>query len=343
MRPSERKQQYSEARTVTRSRPARRSPSLIRFMNATSQDASPTRVSHQRPHSAIGGLLVLRANRHRDACPSTRPEMGLRAIENVEPKDWPILQRYGLACAMTVGPTVERPESQGKPPDVPGRLRECIDTNAEFGYPNVIAFSGMRRGMPDNISLENTVLGLKQVIGQAERKQVNLCLEVLNSRVDGTPMKRAPRLHRQQRSSGRQRSTTLGSERMKMLFDIYHVQIMQGDIKKASGSTTPRSAITTWPASPAAARSAAIRRSTTRRSCAKSWLPATAATSASRSFPPARPDRVAPRSGTDLRRVTPEHRRPRRPRASKALIDHYPAQRSRALRPRRPPCRRSAD
>jgi hydroxypyruvate isomerase len=157
-------------------------------------------------------------------------EIGLRAIENVEPKDWPILQRYGLACAMTVGHDfVDGLNHKENHPMCVEKLRACIDANAEFGYPNVITFSGMRRGMPDDIGLENTVLGLKQVIGRAEQKQVNLCLEVLNSRVDA-PMKGHPDYMADRVEWAAEVCRRVGSERMKILFDIYHVQIMQGDI-----------------------------------------------------------------------------------------------------------------
>jgi hydroxypyruvate isomerase len=109
------------------------------------------------------------------------------------------------------------------------KLTECIEANAAAGFPNVITFSGMRRGMPDDAGLDNTVLGLKQVIGRAERKNVTLCLEVLNSRVDAE-MKGHPDYMCDTVEWAVEVCRRIASERMKVLFDVYHVQIMQGDI-----------------------------------------------------------------------------------------------------------------
>lgn len=156
--------------------------------------------------------------------------IGLKAIENVELKDWGTLKRHGLFCAMTVGHGfVDGMNHKENHPMCIEKLNACIDANAEAGFPNVITFSGMRRGMPDDVGLENTVLGLKQVIGHAERKKVNLCLEVLNSRVD-VEMKGHPDYMCDRVEWAVEVCKRIGSERIKILFDIYHVQIMEGDI-----------------------------------------------------------------------------------------------------------------
>ncbi len=157
-------------------------------------------------------------------------DIGLKAVENVEPKDWPILKRYGLVCAMTVGHGfVDGMNRKENHPMCVEKLRACIDANGEAGFPNVITFSGMRKGMSDDVGLDNTVAGLKQVIGLAERKQVNLCLEVLNSRVD-VPMKGHPDYMCDRVEWAVEVCKRVASERMKILFDVYHVQIMQGDV-----------------------------------------------------------------------------------------------------------------
>lgn len=156
--------------------------------------------------------------------------IGLKAIENVAPKDWGILKQHGLICAMTVGHLfVDGMNHVENHPMCIDKLKACIDANAEAGFPNVITFSGMRRGMPDDVGLKNTVVGLKQVIGHAERKKVNLCLEVLNSRVDAE-MKGHPDYMCDKVEWAAEVCRQIASERMKILFDIYHVQIMQGDI-----------------------------------------------------------------------------------------------------------------
>jgi hydroxypyruvate isomerase len=109
------------------------------------------------------------------------------------------------------------------------KIKEAVDATSAAGFPAVITFSGLRKGMPDDVGLENTVAGLKTVIGYAERKKVTLCLEVLNSRVDqwmiGVPDYMCDKVEWAVEVCRR-----IGSERMKVLFDIFHVQIMQGDL-----------------------------------------------------------------------------------------------------------------
>ena len=156
--------------------------------------------------------------------------IGLKAIENVAPKDWGILKRHGLVCAMTEAHGfIDGMNHKENHSQCIEKLKTSIDANAAAGFPNVITFSGMRRGMPDDVGLANTVLGLKQVIGHAERKKVNLCLEVLNSRVD-VEMKGHPDYMCDKVEWAVEVCNRIASERMKILFDIYHVQIMQGDI-----------------------------------------------------------------------------------------------------------------
>jgi hydroxypyruvate isomerase len=109
------------------------------------------------------------------------------------------------------------------------KIKEAVDATSAAGFPAVITFSGLRKGMPDDVGLENTVAGLKTVIGYAERKKVTLCLEVLNSRVDqwmiGVPDYMCDKVEWAVEVCRR-----IGSDRMKVLFDIFHVQIMQGDL-----------------------------------------------------------------------------------------------------------------
>ncbi|MGO9113845.1 MAG: hydroxypyruvate isomerase family protein [Thermoguttaceae bacterium] len=156
--------------------------------------------------------------------------IGLVALENIPPKDWPILRRYGLVNAMTVAHGfVDGLNHRENHAMCIAKLTEALDASGEAGFPNVITFSGMRRGMPDDVGLDNTVHGLKQVIGLAERKKGNLCLEVLNSRVNVT-MKGHPDNMCGKVEWAVEICKRLSSERMKILFEIYHVQIMQGDV-----------------------------------------------------------------------------------------------------------------
>jgi hydroxypyruvate isomerase len=151
--------------------------------------------------------------------------MGLKSIELVAPKDWPILQKNGLICAMTpshqIGQGFNKKENHEM---CITALKNSIDACAGAGFPNVITFSGNRDGMSDVVGLENCVEGLKKVIGYAEQKNVNVCIEILNSRLN----------HKGYMCDTAEWAAELckrvGSPRMKMLFDIYHVQVQQGDI-----------------------------------------------------------------------------------------------------------------
>ena len=108
-------------------------------------------------------------------------------------------------------------------------IEEAIDATSAAGFPSVITFSGLRKGMPDDVGLENTVAGLKTVIGHAERKRVTLCLEVLNSRIP-TWMIGVPDYMCDSVEWAVEVCRRVGSPRLKVLFDIFHVQVMQGDL-----------------------------------------------------------------------------------------------------------------
>jgi hydroxypyruvate isomerase len=156
--------------------------------------------------------------------------MGIKSIELVDPKDWPILKKHGLTCALASSHGFvdgwNRKENHAM---CRAKVIEAVDACAAAGFPSVITFSGFRKGMPDDVGLDNTVEGLKTVIGHAEKKGVNLIIEVLNSRVD-VEMKGHPGYMGDSVEWCAEVCRRVDSPRMKILFDIYHVQIMQGDI-----------------------------------------------------------------------------------------------------------------
>lgn len=156
--------------------------------------------------------------------------MGIRSIELVPPEQWDVLKKHGLICALTSSHGFvdgwNRKENHAMCID---KVTRAIDATAEAGFPSVITFSGFRKGMPDDVGLENSVAGLKKVVGHAEKKKINLCLEVLNSRVD-VEMKGHPDYMGDTVEWCVEVCRRVGSDRLKILFDIYHVQIMQGDI-----------------------------------------------------------------------------------------------------------------
>jgi hydroxypyruvate isomerase len=152
-------------------------------------------------------------------------KMGLKSVELLNPEELPIVKKYGLVCAMLFSHSLQEGLSHKENHDeCLAKIRTNIDAAAEYGFPNVICFSGNRKGMTDEVGIENTVAALKQIIGYAEKKNVNICIEFLNSKVN----------HKDymfdHMSWGVEVCKKVGSERMKILYDIYHAQIMEGDI-----------------------------------------------------------------------------------------------------------------
>ena len=161
--------------------------------------------------------------------------MGLQSVELIQPKDFATVKKHGLVCAMVMNPTAEiNGVKVGGIPKAWNRLEyhdalvpvyeAQLHATAEAGFPNLICFSGNRDGMADEQGLENCVVGLKRLLPLAEKLGVTLCMELLNSRVnhndymcDRTPW-------------GVELCKRLGSERFKLLYDIYHMQIMEGDV-----------------------------------------------------------------------------------------------------------------
>ncbi len=156
--------------------------------------------------------------------------LGMHSVELVDPEHWPLLKEMGLVCAITSSHGFMRGLNHKEHHDeCLEKLRQSIDATSAAGFPNVITFSGMREGLTDEKGLANTVDGAKKIIGYAEKKGVNLCLEVLNSRVD-VEMKGHPGYQADRIEWGVEVCRRVGSPRMKILFDIYHTQIMQGDL-----------------------------------------------------------------------------------------------------------------
>jgi hydroxypyruvate isomerase len=156
--------------------------------------------------------------------------MGLRSVELVGPEHWPTLKKHGLMCAISgshgFAKGFAHVEEHAECID---KLQKSIDATAAEGWPSVITFSGFRRGISDEDGIRNMVDGLKKIVGHAEKKKVTLCLEMLNSKVN-VEMKGHPDYFCDNIERSVEICKQVGSERLKILFDIYHVQIMQGDI-----------------------------------------------------------------------------------------------------------------
>jgi hydroxypyruvate isomerase len=165
----------------------------------------------------------------RQMCQIAR-DLGCQSIEVIDVEHWPLLKEFGLTCALAGSHSfvhgLNNPANHEK---CLAKLREQIDHSAAFGCPNVITFTGNRHGMADDVGMNHTVVALKQIAGQAERSKVNICLEMLNSRV-AVDMKGHPDYMGDHIDWCVEAVKRVGSERVKVLFDIYHVQIMDGDV-----------------------------------------------------------------------------------------------------------------
>jgi len=154
-------------------------------------------------------------------------EMGLQSVELLEVKDFPTLKKHGLTCAVVSGVPggitsgLNRIENHDK---IVEFMELALPTAAEFGAPNVICFSGNRKGQDDEKGLENCAIGLKRIAPIAEKHKVTVIMELLNSKVDHHD-------YQCDKSGwGVELCKRVGSERFKLLYDIYHMQIMEGDI-----------------------------------------------------------------------------------------------------------------
>jgi len=156
--------------------------------------------------------------------------MGIKSVELVGPEHWPMLKKLGLVCAITPSHGFAKGFAHKEEHDQCIEvLRKSIDASADANFPNVITFSGFRRGISDDDGMKNMVEGLGKIVPHAEKRKVTLCLEMLNSRVT-VEMKGHPDYFCDKIEMAVEISKRIGSERMKILFDIYHVQIMEGDI-----------------------------------------------------------------------------------------------------------------
>jgi hydroxypyruvate isomerase len=162
--------------------------------------------------------------------------LGCGSIELLEPKYFPMLKDAGLECAIgTIDMGADPPFVKGfNNPKYRAQVlkatRDAIDACAEYGYKNVICFTGMAEDIPSDVGADNCVAGFKEIIGHAEKKNVTLCLEMLNTRDSSHPMKGHPGYQGNHTEYCVEIIKRVGSANMKLLFDIYHVQIMDGDV-----------------------------------------------------------------------------------------------------------------
>jgi hydroxypyruvate isomerase len=154
-------------------------------------------------------------------------DIGIKAIDLVGPKDWGILKKHGLDSSMCNGAEISLTEGWNDKKyhaTLVKNYTEHIELVSAAGYKNLICFSGNRKGMDDETGMKNCVEGLKKVIGLAEKKGVVLQMELFNSKVNH------PDYMADKSAWGVELCKQLGSEKFKLLYDIYHMQINEGDI-----------------------------------------------------------------------------------------------------------------
>lgn len=152
-------------------------------------------------------------------------KIGLKGMDLVDPKDWAILEKHGLECSMSkshgIGKGLNRLENHE---ECLAKIRKSIEQTSEAGFPNVICFSGNRGGMDDDEGLKNCVTALKQIVSLAEKKNVTICMELLNSKRNHKDYM-CDRTH-----WGVELVKQVASENFKLLYDIYHMQVQEGDV-----------------------------------------------------------------------------------------------------------------
>lgn len=153
-------------------------------------------------------------------------DIGYQGVELVGPEHWPLIKEHGLRIVSTNGGlSIERGLNRREHHEqLEQRMRAAIEQAEQWGIPNVIVFSGNREGLDDRLGAEVTAEGLRRVAGVAEEAGVTLVMELLNSKVN----------HKDYQCDhtawGVEMCRVVNSPRVKLLYDIYHMQIMEGDI-----------------------------------------------------------------------------------------------------------------
>jgi hydroxypyruvate isomerase len=158
--------------------------------------------------------------------------LGLVAIEGIPATSYPEAKASGLEISLVGSHGFAKgPVDTANHAEVESSLRKAIDTAVQFNCPSVITFTGMRvAGMRDEVASKNCLDSWKRVIGYAEEKKITLCLEHLNSRDNTHPMKGHPGYYGDDVDLCVDLIKKMDSPYFKLLFDIYHVQIMHGDV-----------------------------------------------------------------------------------------------------------------
>ncbi|HEX3941882.1 MAG TPA: TIM barrel protein [Acidobacteriaceae bacterium] len=153
--------------------------------------------------------------------------IGLKGVDLLQPDEYEVPRRFGLICTMAyagggqISDALNRPEHHA---EIEAGFRANLPLAVKAGIPNVITFSGNRRGMADDEGARNTIAGLNRVKKIAEDQGVTICMELLNSKVNH------PDYMADHTAWGVRVVQEVNSPNVKLLYDIYHMQIMEGDL-----------------------------------------------------------------------------------------------------------------
>lgn len=154
-------------------------------------------------------------------------KIGIKAIDLVGPKEWDILKKHGIDSSMCNGAEINLVDGFAEPnfhDKLIQNYTEMIPIVAKAGYKNLICFSGNRRGMDDETGLNNAAKGLKKLMALAEKHKVTLVMELLNSKINHKDY------FADKTAWGVELCKRVGSENFKLLYDIYHMQVDEGDV-----------------------------------------------------------------------------------------------------------------
>ena len=212
---------------------------LQRGLAAAALVAAPSSSPGQKELESSGAPIVRKGRIRQSVCKGPYPNLsvdelcrygahiGLKGIDLLQPADFEIPAKYGLTCTMGyagAGTIKDGLNTLANHSKIEAALRQAIPLAVKAGVPNLITFSGNRNGMSDAEGAKNTVTGLKRLKAMLEDANITLCLELLNSKVN----------HKDYMADhtewGAEVMQQVGSPKVKLLYDIYHMQIMEGDL-----------------------------------------------------------------------------------------------------------------
>jgi hydroxypyruvate isomerase len=197
---------------------------LSSFAQAPKTDIMDTKLKGNINHSVCRWCY---ADIPLDQLCAASKEMGLKSIDLVGPKEWPTLQKYGLYSAMCNGAEINLTDGfndKAFHATLIKNYSDMIPLVAQAGYKNLICFSGSRRGKTDEVGWDNCTEGLKQLMPLAEKHNVTLVMELLNSKINHKD-------YQCDRTAwGVELVKRVGSDNFRLLYDIYHMQIDEGDV-----------------------------------------------------------------------------------------------------------------